>query len=175
MALVVLDRAKVNSTTSGTGTLTITGSSAGFQSLANVGNGNTTYYSIFDPSTFDWEVGLGTYSTTGPTLSRDTVYSSSNANSLVNFSSTPKDVFITLPASKAIPSIGTSAPSNPTQANLWWNSENGYFTIYYPDTSSNQFVATQPGVTNMDYSTIDGGSASTTAWAAVLFDGGGAT
>jgi len=172
---VLLDRAKVTSTTAGTGTLTITGTSSGFQSLAGVGNGNTTYYSIFDVSTSDWEVGIGTYSTTGPTLSRDTVLSSSNAGSLVPFSSNAKEVFITLPASKALPSIGTSIPSNPAQADLWWNSEIGTFGVYYPDGTSNQFVSTQPGVANMDYSTIDGGSASTTAWAAVIFDGGGAT
>lgn len=175
MALVLLDRAKVTSTTAGTGTLTITGTSSGFQSLAGVGNGNTTYYSIFDVSTSDWEVGIGTYSTTGPTLSRDTVLSSSNAGSLVPFSSNAKEVFITLPASKAIPSIGTTSPTSPVQANLWWDSENGYFSIYYPDGTSNQFVATQPGGTNMDYSTIDGGSATTTSWAPLIFDGGGAT
>ena len=80
MALVLKDRVKETSTTAGTGTLTLAGAVSGFQSFAAVGNGNTTYYAIADSITGDWEVGVGTYSTTGPTLTRTTILSSSNSN-----------------------------------------------------------------------------------------------
>lgn len=83
MALVVLDRAKQTTTTTGTGTLTLTGSIPGFQTLAGVGNGNTTCYAI--ESGTDWETGLGTYS--AGTLSRDTVYQSSNSGAKINVAS----------------------------------------------------------------------------------------
>lgn len=102
MALVVKDRVKQFSTTSGTGTLTLGATPSGFQAFSVVGDGNTTYYAIVDPNTGDWEVGLGTYTLAGTTLSRDTVLESSNSGSLVNFSSDTKDVFVTYPAEKAV-------------------------------------------------------------------------
>jgi hypothetical protein len=77
MALVVKDRVKETSVTAGTGTLTLAGASAGFQSFAAIGNGNTTYYAIVDVVTGAWEVGIGTYTSSGTTLSRDTVLSNS--------------------------------------------------------------------------------------------------
>jgi hypothetical protein len=102
MALVVKDRVKQFSTTSGTGTLTLGATPSGFQDFSVVGDGNTTYYAIVDPNTGDWEVGLGTYTLSGTTLSRDTVLESSNSGSLVNFSADSKDVFVTYPAEKAV-------------------------------------------------------------------------
>jgi hypothetical protein len=96
MALVVADRVQQTGTANTTVSFTLSGSVTGFQSFAVVGNGNTTYYSATDASG-NWEVGLGTYSTTGPTLTRTTVYSSSNSNSAVTFSGTV-NVFITYPA-----------------------------------------------------------------------------
>ena len=102
MALVILDRAKETTTTTGTGSVTLLGAVTGSQSLAGVGNGNTTYYCIADQSGANWEVGVGTYSTTGPTLSRTTVLASSNAGALVTFTAGTKDVFITYPAERAI-------------------------------------------------------------------------
>jgi len=101
MALVLKDRVKETSTTAGTGTLTLAGAVAGFQSFAAVGNGNTTYYAIADAVTGAWEVGIGTYTASGTTLSRDTVLSSSNSGSLGNFAANTKDVFVTYPSSKA--------------------------------------------------------------------------
>jgi len=101
MALVLKDRVKETSTTAGTGTLTLAGAVAGFQSFAAVGNGNTTYYAIADAVTGAWEVGIGTYTASGTTLSRDTVLSSSNSGSLVNFAANTKDVFVTYPSSKS--------------------------------------------------------------------------
>jgi hypothetical protein len=102
MALVLKDRVKETSTTAGTGTITLAGASAGFQSFAAVGNGNTTYYAIVDSTAGTWEVGIGTYTSSGTTLSRDTVLSSSNSGSLVTFSSNSKDVFVTYPSEKSV-------------------------------------------------------------------------
>lgn len=102
MALVLKDRVKETSTTAGTGTITLAGAVAGFQSFSAVGNGNTTYYAIVDNTTGDWEVGIGTYTASGTTLSRTTVLSSSNSGSLVNFVANPKDVFVTYPSEKSV-------------------------------------------------------------------------
>jgi len=102
MALVLKDRVKETTTTTGTGTITLAGASSGYQSFAAVGNGNTTYYTITDPATGDWEVGLGTYTSSGTTLSRTTILSSSNAGNIVTFAAGTKDVFCVYPAEKAI-------------------------------------------------------------------------
>ena len=102
MALVLADRVKETTTTTGTGTVTLAGASSGYQSFAAVGDGNTTYYTIVDPAGGTWEVGLGTYTASGTTLSRDTVYDSSNSGSLVNFGAGTKDVFVTYPAPRAV-------------------------------------------------------------------------
>jgi hypothetical protein len=102
MALVLKDRVKETSTTAGTGTLTLAGAAAGFQSFSAIGNGNTTYYAIVDSTAGTWEVGIGTYTSSGTTLSRDTVLSSSNSGSLVTFSSNSKDVFVTYPSEKSV-------------------------------------------------------------------------
>jgi hypothetical protein len=102
MALVLKDRVKETSTTAGTGTLTLAGAVSGFQSFAAVGNGNTTYYAIVDSITGAWEVGIGTYTSSGTTLSRTTILSSSNGGSLVSFAANPKDVFVTYPSEKSV-------------------------------------------------------------------------
>jgi hypothetical protein len=103
MALVVADRIKETTTTSGTGTITLAGSTAGFRSFADIGNGNTTYYSIVDSAAGTWEVGIGTYTAIGTTLSRDTVLSNSlGTTAKINFSANLKDVFVTYPADKAL-------------------------------------------------------------------------
>jgi hypothetical protein len=102
MALVLLDRVRETSTTTGTGTITLLGATMGYQAFSAVGNGNTTYYTIYDSASGDWEVGIGTYTLVGTTLSRTTVLSSSNAGALVNFGAGTKDVFVTYPAEKAI-------------------------------------------------------------------------
>ena len=102
MAFVVKDRVKETTTTTGTGTVTLLGAATGFQSFSVIGNGNTTYYTIAGQTGSEWEVGIGTYTSSGTTLSRDTVLSSSNSGSLVNFSAGTKDVFVTYPASKSV-------------------------------------------------------------------------
>jgi hypothetical protein len=102
MALVLKDRVKETSITAGTGTLTLAGAVTGFQSFAAVGNANTTYYAIVDNATGAWEVGIGTYTSSGTTLSRDTVFSSSTGGTLVSFASNPKDVFVTYPSEQSV-------------------------------------------------------------------------
>jgi hypothetical protein len=102
MPLVVKDRVKETTTTTGTGTITLAGASTGYQSFSAIGDGNTTYYTIAGQTSSEWEVGIGTYTSSGTTLSRTTVLSSSNSGSLVNFSAGTKDVFVTYPAGKAV-------------------------------------------------------------------------
>lgn len=99
MALVLKDRVKETTTTTGTGTITLAGASTGYQSFSVIGNANTTYYAIVGGT--EWEVGIGTYTSSGTTLSRDTVLESSNSGSLVSFSAGSKDVFVTYPAELA--------------------------------------------------------------------------
>jgi hypothetical protein len=99
MALVVKDRVQETSTTTGTGTLTLSGAASGYQSFSSaIGNGNTTYYAISNGT--DWEVGVGTVGS--GTLSRDTVLESSNAGLLVDFSTGVKTVFCTYPAERSV-------------------------------------------------------------------------
>ena len=102
MALVVKDRVRETTTTTGTGTITLGGAATGFQSFSVIGDSNTTFYTIQLSNTNEWEVGVGTYTLSGTTLSRDTILESSNSGSAVNFSAGSKDVFVTYPAEKAI-------------------------------------------------------------------------
>jgi hypothetical protein len=116
MAFQIADRVKETTTTTGTGTLNLGGAVSQFQTfVAGIGNGNETYYSIEDPTGTDWEVGIGTVTSGAPdTLSRDTVISSSNGGSLVNFGAGEKVVFSTQPASKTfiLSSDNTAVISN---------------------------------------------------------------
>ena len=104
MALVINDRVKETSTTTGTGTFSLAGAETGYESfVAGIGTTNTTYYAIELNSAGEWEVGIGTVTDATPdTLSRDTIITSSNSDSAVNFSAGTKNVFCTLPASKAM-------------------------------------------------------------------------
>lgn len=98
MALVVKDRVQETTTTTGTGTVTLAGAVTGFQTFSVIGDGNTTYYAITSGN--DWEVGLGTYTASGTTLSRDTILESSNSGSAITLSGT-SNVFCTYPAEKS--------------------------------------------------------------------------
>jgi hypothetical protein len=104
MALVINDRVKETSTTTGTGTLTFAGATSGFETFsAGIGNSNTTYYAVVNTDTpTEWEVGLGTLAGDSSTIARTTVISSSNSDSAVDFGAGTKEIFCTLPASKAL-------------------------------------------------------------------------
>ena len=111
MPLVVKDRVQETSTTTGTGTFTLAGAVSGFQSFSVIGNANTTYYAIVGGA--EWEVGLGTYTSSGTTLSRDTILESSNGGTAVNFSAGTKNVFVTYPAEEAVYQDATGAAFAP--------------------------------------------------------------
>jgi hypothetical protein len=104
MALILADRVKETSTTAGNGTFTLAGAAAGFQSFAVVGDGNTTYYCIAGQGTNEWEVGIGTYTSSGTTLARTTVLSNSSATepTALVFAAGTKDVFVTYPSEKSV-------------------------------------------------------------------------
>ena len=110
MAFVVKDRVKETTTTTGTGTITLAGASTGFQSFSVIGNGNSTYYTITDGT--NWEVGIGTYTSSGTTLNRDTVLESSNSGNAVNWSAGSKDVFVTYPAERSVMAVGSGVTSD---------------------------------------------------------------
>ena len=101
MALVLKDRVKETCTSPGLGTVTLLGAVTEYQSFSAIGNGNTTYYTIADQNGANWEVGIGTYTASGTTLSRDTVLDSSASGAKVNFSSGTQNVWCDYPAGKA--------------------------------------------------------------------------
>ena len=112
MALVLNDRVKETSTTTGTGTLDLAGASVGFVTfVAGIGNSNTTYYAINAQGTSNWEVGIGTVTDATPdTLARTTVLNNSlGTTAKINFSGT-LDVFCTMPASKSVYLDATGTP-----------------------------------------------------------------
>ena len=100
MALVLKDRVKETTTTTGTGTYTLAGAVTGFEAFSSVGDGNTTYYACTDGT--DFEVGIGTYTASGTTLARTTILQSSNSDSAVSWSSGTKTIFCAQPAEKAV-------------------------------------------------------------------------
>lgn len=112
MALVLQDRVKETTATTGTGTFTLDGTSTGFVSFSVIGNGNTTYYTAVDSATGEWEVGIGTYNT--GTLTRDTVLASSDSGNKVAFAAGSKDIFVAYPAEKAVTLDTAQTLSNKT-------------------------------------------------------------
>ncbi len=112
MALVINDRVKETSTTTGTGTLNLAGASVGFVTfVAGIGNSNTTYYAIHEQGTANFEIGIGTVTDATPdTLARTTVLNNSlGTTAKINFSGT-LDVFCTMPASKTVYLDSTGTP-----------------------------------------------------------------
>ena len=119
MALVVYDRVQETTATTGTGTITLGGAVAGYQSFAVVGNGNTTFYCIVNSSA--WEVGIGTYSSTGPTLARTTILSNSNNNGSPITLVGASNVFVTYPSSKSVyeDASGNVSPLGTITSGVW--------------------------------------------------------
>ena len=136
MALVVKDRVKETTTTTGTGTVTLAGAPSGYQSFSVIGDSNTTYYAITSGN--DWEVGIGTYTASGTTLSRDTILESSNAGSAITLSGT-SDVFCTYPAERSVNTadIGVSVQAYDAD------------TAKYDDTTANFTGTLQNGGSNV--------------------------
>ena len=176
MALVLNDRVKETTTTTGTGTVNLAGAETGFESfVAGIGNSNTCYYAIVHQTADEFEVGLGTVTDATPdTLARTTIISSSNSDSAVNFSAGTKDVFCTLPASKAV----FADASN----NINLNADGGFVnfidngtTIGYLENSSNNFVI-RSNVSDADmiFTGTDGGTG-ITALTLDMSNGGAAT
>jgi hypothetical protein len=102
MALVVKDRVQELTTTSGTGTLTLSGAVPGYQTFSSsIGNGNTTFYTIYDNTAQAWEVGIGTVG--AGTLARNTVLSNSlGTTALISFAGNSSFVFCTYPAEQSV-------------------------------------------------------------------------
>ena len=100
MSHVVADRVRETTTTTGTGTYTLAGAVTGFETFGSIGNTNTTYYCCTDGTNF--EVGVGTYASSGTTLARTTILQSSNSDSAVNWSAGTRQIFCTLPAEKSV-------------------------------------------------------------------------
>ena len=106
MALVLADRVLETTSVAGTGDAALNGAQANYQPFSVIGNGNTTYYTIVDNTNNEWEVGIGTYTLSSNSISRDTVLSSSNGGALVYFPSGDKDIFLDLPSEEVILSAG---------------------------------------------------------------------
>ena len=174
MTLALNDRVKETTTVTGTGTATLLGATTGFQSFAVIGNANTTYYCIADQGGANWEVGIGTYTTSGTTLARTTVLASSNAGALVVFTTGVKDVFVTYPSEKGVwydASGNVLFTGTTTAANLAYTGtltgSTGILNIgsgqVYKDASGNVGIGTSsPGgdATNRSVTASGSGSAS---------------
>jgi hypothetical protein len=139
MALVLKDRVKETTATSGTGTILLDGAATGYQSFAVIGNENTTYYTIAGGS--DYEVGIGTYYSGNTSLSRDTILASSNSNTAVTLSGT-YDVFVTYPA----------------EASVYLNGGN---SIFANGSSNVSFLAINANVATINTVTLTTGTIST--------------
>jgi hypothetical protein len=122
MALILKDRVRETTAVTGTSSAVLLGAVTGFQSFAVIGDGNTCYYTISDQSGPNFEVGIGTYSTSGPTLARTTILASSNGGAIVPFPAGTKDVFVTYPAEKSVnlDAAGNVSPLG-TVASATWN------------------------------------------------------
>ena len=151
MPLVLADRVKETTSTSGTGTLTLDGAATGFQSFAVIGNGNTTYYTISSTGSSEWEVGIGTYTASGTTLSRDTVLASSaGAPTKTNFSSGVKDVFVTYTAARSVNVDGSTIDTfgmGATQGDILYASATDTFARLARNSTATRYLA-NTGVNN---------------------------
>lgn len=171
MPLVLKDRVKETTTTTSTGTYTLAGAVTGFQSFSVIGNGNTTYYTVTNGT--DWEVGIGTYTSSGTTLSRNTILESSNSGNAVNWGAGSKDVFVTYPAERAMYVDGTTITPATSASLPVGNGGTGATTLTANNvilgngTSAVQFVA--PG-SNGNVLTSNG-----TTWTSAAPAAGGAT
>lgn len=179
MALVLADRVQQTGSANTTVSFTLSGSVTGYQSFSVIGNTNTTYYSATD-SSGNWEVGLGTYSTTGPTLTRTTIFSSSNSGSAVTFSGTV-NVFVTFPSEivSTAPVTVTTSTYTVGTTDVWIiNNYAGTMTVTLPTAASysgrvlnfQNYQAYTVVSASSNVVPIGGGSASTAILNAIVGD-----
>lgn len=163
MPLVLADRVRETTTTTGQGTVTLAGAVTGFQSFSVIGNGNTTYYTIAGQGTNEWEVGIGTYTSSGTTLSRDTVLASSaGAPTKTTFSAGTKDVFVTYTAARSVNVDGSTLDTfgmGATQGDILYASATDTFSRLAKDTNATRYLANT-------------GSSNNPAWAQVNLTNG---
>jgi hypothetical protein len=137
MALVINDRVKETTTTTGTGAVSLAGAVTGFETFAaGIGNSNTVYYCIAHQDQAEFEVGLGTLDGDSSDLARTTIISSSNSDSAVDFSAGTKDVFCTIPASKMLFKDASGTIGNFNAATITAN------TAFVPDASDGAALGT---------------------------------
>ncbi len=147
MALVVADRVKETTTSTGTGAISLAGAEPNFRTFSSVlSDADTTYYAIIDDNNLAFEVGLGTYASSGNTITRTTVLASSNSNNAVNFSAGTKDVFLTYPADKSVNRDASGNVSIPAQGDLRLEDASGgqYVGLQAPSTVGSSFTFTLP-------------------------------
>jgi hypothetical protein len=171
MALVVKDRVQETTTTTGTGTVTLAGAVTGFQSFSVIGDANTTFYTIQLANTNEFEVGIGTYTSSGTTLSRTIVLESSNAGALVNFSAGTKSVFCTYPAEKAIYADASNV-INPPGAIIGYPDTGSVIPFYFANQAAFPSASTYHGA--IAHSHADGAMyfAHAGSWVRMLDNGG---
>ena len=147
MALVVADRVKETTTSTGTGAISLGGAEPNFRTFSSVlSDADTTYYAIIDDNNLAFEVGLGTYASSGNTITRTTVLASSNSNNAVNFSAGTKDVFLTYPADKSVNRDASGNVSIPAQGDLRLEDASGgqYVALQAPATVGSSLTFTLP-------------------------------
>lgn len=159
MPLVLADRVKETTTTVGTGTLTLDGAAVGFQSFSVIGDGNTTYYTISSQGSSEWEVGIGTYTSSGTTLSRDTVLASSaGAPNKTSFSAGTKDVFVTYTAARSVNVDGTSIDTfglGAVQGDILYASAANNFVLLNKSATATRYLANTGASNNPQWDQVD--------------------
>lgn len=169
MPLVLKDRVKETTSTTGTGAYTLDGAVSGFQSFSVIGNANTTYYTVTNNT--DWEVGIGTYTASGTTLSRDTILESSTGGSAINWGAGNKDIFVTYPAERAMyvdgssitPAVAATLPvtsggtglSTVTQGDIIYASASNTLVALPKNTTATRYLANTGTTNNPAWAQID--------------------
>lgn len=159
MPLVLADRVRETTTTTGTGTVTLAGAVTGFQSFSAVGDGNTTYYTIAGQGNSEWEIGIGTYTASGTTLSRDTVLASSaGAPTKTTFTSGIKDVFVTYTAARSVNVDGTSIDTfglGAVQGDILYASASDTFARLAKSATATRYLANTGATNNPQWDQIN--------------------
>ena len=172
MALVINDRVKETSSTTGTGALSFAGATSGFETFAaGIGNSNTTYYAIVNTDTpTEWEVGLGTLNGDSSTITRTTPISSSNSDSAVDFGAGTKEIFCTLPASKAIIKNASGYIDSPSVTQLDIVAQGD---LRLQDSTGGEYVAQQAAASTATYTLTWPGAVAGTAGSSLVSSTGG--